>query len=113
MSDNGGTTTTTLQNSSSSNNNNKLKPASTIQNGWFTERNTCWPGQRFSLAMQGFKNSNNEAILFHQHYEFQKILVFQSVQYGTVLVLDGVIRLTERDEFAYHEMMGTCAALFA
>ena len=106
MSDNGGTTTT-LQNSSSSNNNNKLKPASTIQNGWFTERNTC------SLAMQGFKNSNNEAILFHQHYEFQEILVFQSVQYGTVLVLDGVIRLTERDEFAYHEMMGTCAALFA
>jgi len=32
-------------------------------------------------------------------------LVFKSAQYGNVLVLDGVIQLTERDEFAYHEMM--------
>jgi len=31
--------------------------------------------------------------------------VFKSAQYGNVLVLDGVIQLTERDEFAYHEMM--------
>jgi spermidine synthase len=33
------------------------------------------------------------------------VLVFRSAQYGNVLVLDGVIQLTERDEFSYHEIM--------
>lgn len=36
---------------------------------------------------------------------FQDILVFKSKTYGTVLVLDGVIQVTERDEFAYQEMI--------
>jgi spermidine synthase len=31
--------------------------------------------------------------------------VFNSKTYGKVLVLDGVIQLSERDEFAYQEMM--------
>lgn len=33
------------------------------------------------------------------------ILVFKSKNYGTVLVLDGVIQCTERDEFSYQEML--------
>uniref|UniRef100_A0A1D5QW44 PABS domain-containing protein n=1 Tax=Macaca mulatta TaxID=9544 RepID=A0A1D5QW44_MACMU len=33
------------------------------------------------------------------------ILVFRSKTYGNVLVLDGVIQCTERDEFSYLEMM--------
>ena len=32
-------------------------------------------------------------------------MVFDSETYGRVLVLDGVIQLTERDEFAYQEMI--------
>lgn len=32
-------------------------------------------------------------------------LCFQSATYGKVLVLDGVIQLTERDECAYQEMI--------
>lgn len=40
------------------------------------------------------------------HLRFvQDILVFKSKTYGTVLVLDGVIQVTERDEFAYQEMI--------
>lgn len=35
----------------------------------------------------------------------QDILLFQSETYGRVLVLDGVIQLTEKDEFAYQEMI--------
>jgi spermidine synthase len=35
----------------------------------------------------------------------QDILVFKSKTYGTVLVLDGVIQVTERDEHAYQEMI--------
>lgn len=81
----------------------KLPVPPTIKNGWFTETETFWPGQKFSLALEEF--SNDKAILFHEHSGFQEVLVFQSAQYGTTLVLDGVIQLTERDEFAYHETM--------
>ncbi len=31
--------------------------------------------------------------------------MFRSTTYGNVLVLDGVIQVTERDEFAYQEMI--------
>ncbi len=36
---------------------------------------------------------------------FQKLEVFSSPRFGTVLALDGVIQATEADEFIYHEMM--------
>ena len=39
-------------------------------------------------------------------------MVFDSESYGRVLVLDGVIQVTERDEFAYQEMI-THLPLFA
>jgi spermidine synthase len=32
-------------------------------------------------------------------------LVFESTTYGNVLVLDGAIQATDRDEFAYQEML--------
>jgi hypothetical protein len=35
-----------------SNANGKLKKYKGIQNGWFTETATMWPGQKFSLALQ-------------------------------------------------------------
>jgi hypothetical protein len=35
----------------------------------------------------------------------QDICVFASEAYGHVLVLDGVIQATDRDEFSYQEMM--------
>ena len=56
-----------------------------------------WPGQRFSLKV--------ENVLFEGKSDFQDVLVFQSTHYGRVLVLDGVIQLTERDEMAYQEMI--------
>lgn len=61
-----------------------------------------WPGQKFSLALESF---DTDKILFNERSQFQDILVFKSAQYGAVLVLDGVIQLTEMDNFAYHEMM--------
>lgn len=36
---------------------------------------------------------------------YQDVLVFDSDTFGKVLVLDGVIQVTERDEFAYQEMI--------
>lgn len=68
-----------------------------IQNGWFSETEAMWPGQRFCIQV--------DEVLCNGRSEFQDILVFKSVTYGNVLVLDGVIQVTERDEFAYQEMI--------
>jgi len=46
-----------------------------------------------------------DEVLFQGRSEYQDVLVFKSKTYGTVLALDGVIQLTERDEFAYQEMI--------
>jgi spermidine synthase len=94
-----------------------------LQKGWFTEfspddlekiKNTssgdskqlksdgkemggAWPGQAFSLQI--------EQVLFHEKSKYQDVLVFKSKTYGNVLILDGIIQCTERDEFAYQEML--------
>jgi hypothetical protein len=44
-------------------------------------------------------------ILHHEKSKYQDVLIFESTDYGTVLVLDNVIQCTERDEFAYQEMI--------
>jgi spermidine synthase len=75
-----------------------------IVDGWFHERGVLWPGQAMSLQV--------EQILEHRKSDYQDILVFKSTNHGNVLVLDGVIQVTERDEFAYQEMI-THLPLFA
>jgi len=37
--------------------------------------------------------------------KYQEIVVLDSYEFGKVLVLDGLIQTTERDEFMYHEML--------
>ena len=44
-------------------------------------------------------------VLHHEKSKYQDVLIFESTDYGTVLVLDNVIQCTERDEFAYQEMI--------
>jgi len=68
-----------------------------IQNGWFSEVNDQWPGQALSLEV--------DEILFEGKSKHQDILVFKSKHHGKVLVLDGVIQCTDRDEFSYQEMI--------
>ncbi|PIA40468.1 hypothetical protein AQUCO_02500280v1 [Aquilegia coerulea] len=65
--------------------------------GWFSEISPMWPGEAHSLKV--------EKILFQGKSEYQNVVVFQSSTYGKVLVLDGVIQVTERDECAYQEMI--------
>ena len=43
--------------------------------------------------------------LYSKRSEFQKIDVYQTSKLGRMLLLDGIIQLTEFDEFAYHEML--------
>lgn len=74
-----------------------IKGMDLIESDWFHERNSFWPGQATSLQFA--------EILHHTTSSFQDILVLKSLHHGNVLILDGVIQLTERDEFAYHEMI--------
>lgn len=46
-----------------------------------------------------------EEVLCNGRSTFQDILLFKSKTYGNVLVLDGVIQITERDEHSYQEMI--------
>ncbi|CCE61225.1 hypothetical protein TPHA_0A01420 [Tetrapisispora phaffii CBS 4417] len=69
-----------------------------IKDCWFREINDeHFPGQALMLKVV--------EILHWSKSEFQDILVFKSAEYGNVLVLDGIIQCSERDEFAYQEMI--------
>ncbi|CAN6651798.1 hypothetical protein TRVA0_025S01266 [Trichomonascus vanleenenianus] len=69
-----------------------------IQDGWFREiSDTMWPGQAMTLRVK--------QILHVEQSKYQDVLVFESTDYGNVLVLDGAIQATERDEFSYQEMI--------
>ena len=46
-----------------------------------------------------------QQILHSEQSEFQEILVFECAYFGRILALDGVVQLTEKDEFIYHEML--------
>jgi spermidine synthase len=44
-------------------------------------------------------------VLYHKRSKFQDIMVFENPHFGKILVLDGVVQITEKDEFFYHEML--------
>ncbi|KAK4838605.1 hypothetical protein QYF36_015018 [Acer negundo] len=89
----------------------EAKCHSTVVSGWFSEsqsrsdnsgkeiyfNNPMWPGEAHSLKVKN--------ILFKGKSEYQEVLVFESEAYGNVLVLDGIVQLTEKDECAYQEMI--------
>ena len=68
---------------------------------WFRESENFWKGQQMSLEV--------EEMLFEGKSKFQDIKIFQSTTYGRVLVLDGVIQCTEKDECSYQEMLAHLA----
>jgi len=44
-------------------------------------------------------------LLYSQQSTYQKIEVIENEYFGRILLLDGLIQTTERDEFFYHEML--------
>jgi spermidine synthase len=62
---------------------------------WLNE--TLYPdwGQRFRVVRE----------LARVTSAFQDIVIFESASHGRVMVLDGCIQITERDEFVYQEML--------
>jgi spermidine synthase len=53
-----------------------------------------------------------DTVICRHQSAFQELIVFDTCGFGRVLMLDGVVQATERDEFIYHEMM-THVPLFA
>ncbi|MGA1875526.1 MAG: polyamine aminopropyltransferase [bacterium] len=62
---------------------------------WYTEKHT----ENTGLTM---KITN---CLFQGKTKYQELAILQSPEYGKILLLDGLVMLTERDEFIYHEMI--------
>lgn len=65
-------------------------------NTWFTEE---WPGQQSAISLKITEK------LHEEQSEFQKIEVYQTASFGKLLTLDGLVMVTDRDNFIYHEML--------
>ncbi|HEC89960.1 MAG: spermidine synthase [Thermoplasmata archaeon] len=65
------------------------------RNIWFTERDD---NVALSLRHTGDR-------LFSKQTPYQKVEILDTYAYGKVLTLDGMIMTTEKDEYAYHEMI--------
>ncbi|AFQ42207.1 polyamine aminopropyltransferase [Desulfosporosinus meridiei] len=62
---------------------------------WYTEQHT--ENVRFSIKV--------DKCLYTDQSEFQRIDVFHSMEFGNFFTLDGLMMVTEKDEFIYHDMI--------
>ncbi|MBI1244323.1 MAG: polyamine aminopropyltransferase [Alphaproteobacteria bacterium] len=62
---------------------------------WFDER-------LYDDVRQGM---SVDRVLFRERTQHQDLIVFENRTYGRILALDGIVQVTERDEYVYHEMM--------
>ena len=62
---------------------------------WFSEKHT----ENVKMSIRVNKQ------LYTEQSDFQRIDVFESPEFGRFLTLDGIMMLTEKDEFIYHEMI--------
>ena len=62
---------------------------------WYTEEHT--PNARFSIKVK--------KQLYTEQSPFQRIDIFDSEEFGRFFTLDGLMMVTEKDEFIYHEMI--------
>jgi spermidine synthase len=64
-----------------------------------------------SLAFNEYYNKQTgvtvgiEEVLFSEETPYQKIEVFKTDTWGNMLVIDGMVMLSEKDEFVYHEIL--------
>lgn len=68
----------------------------TLDGTWWSERcDEC--GSAFSLKVK--------SKLHEEQTPFQKIEVYETTKFGNLMVIDGFVMLTTRDNYLYHEMM--------
>ncbi|HEJ84249.1 MAG TPA: polyamine aminopropyltransferase [Desulfobacteraceae bacterium] len=67
-----------------------MKPAS----GWISEK---WENVEVRYRVK--------SLLLEEDTGFQHLQILETHEYGKMLLLDGIVQATEKDEFIYHEMM--------
>ncbi|MFQ5489058.1 MAG: polyamine aminopropyltransferase, partial [Gammaproteobacteria bacterium] len=68
----------------------------TLDKGWFTE--ICEEGgSAFSLKIKGK--------LHEEQTPYQTIAIYETETFGNLMVIDGFVMLSSRDNFLYHEML--------
>jgi spermidine synthase len=71
-----------------------------------TENNNQMPGWTIETLHDDFRQCLKEAtVLYDSETEHQRLRVIENATFGRVLTLDGVVQVTEGDEFIYHEML--------
>jgi len=68
---------------------------------WYTEKHTDYAGITLQVKQT----------LFSGKSEFQQLDIVETEEFGRMMLLDGLVMCTERDEFVYHDMI-THPALF-
>jgi len=62
---------------------------------WYTEKHS----ENVGITMKVSKT------LFSGKSEFQQLDILETLEYGRMMLLDGLVMVTERDEFVYHDMI--------
>jgi len=68
---------------------------------WYTEKHS----ENVGITMKVSRT------LFSGKSDFQQLDILETLEYGRMMLLDGLVMVTERDEFVYHDMI-THPALF-
>ncbi len=64
--------------------------------GWYTEE---WAGQGSAISLRIKDKVHDE------QSPYQRIEIYETETFGTLMTLDGLVMVTDRDNFVYHEMM--------
>jgi spermidine synthase len=63
---------------------------------WYTEE---WAGEGSAISLKIRQKVHDE------QSPYQRIEIYQTETFGTLMTLDGLVMVTDRDNFIYHEMM--------
>ncbi|MDA8361056.1 MAG: polyamine aminopropyltransferase [Gammaproteobacteria bacterium] len=66
------------------------------RDGWYTEE---WADQGSAISLRIKKKLHDE------QSAYQRIEIYETETFGTLMTLDGLVMVTDRDNFVYHEMM--------
>lgn len=67
-----------------------------LDDTWYTEQ---WEGQGSAISLK------TKAKLHDEQSPYQRIEIYETETFGRLMTLDGLVMVTGRDNFIYHEMM--------
>lgn len=67
-----------------------------LDDGWYTEE---WSGQGSAISLRIVRK------LHEEQSPYQRIAIYETETFGRLMTLDGLVMVTDRDNFIYHEMM--------